>query len=119
MIDVPPSWLDAVSRTHAPRWRAQVLHGDGSTAIPDLPVTGGQIVRDESGTPRTEASVDIPTTAAPTLLDQSLLPTGGRLVLQYSVNGEPWATMADLDMVSSTIARLSRLDSGIRFRRVW
>lgn len=105
MIDVPAEWLAAVSRSHAPLWRAQLLHRDGSTAAGDLPITGGQITRDENRTPRTEANVDVPTTTVPQLLDQALLPVGGRLLLQYSVNGGRWATMADLDLMASAIAR--------------
>lgn len=106
MITVPADWLQAASGTHAPRWRARLLTAAGDITVDDLPVVGGQIVRDETRNPRTEVNVDVPTTAIPGLLDQAYLPTGGRLQLQWTLQGSgTWVTMADVDVVAAAISR--------------
>jgi len=105
VIPVPAEWPTIASGTHAPRWRARIAEPDGTVVADDLPITGGQIERDEEGGLRTRANVDIPTTAIPSLLDQVYLPTGRRLQLQYTIGDGAWVTMADVDMVASAIAR--------------
>lgn len=106
MIDVPAEWLQAASGTHRPQWRARILAPNGAVVVDDLPVAAGQIVREEGRHPRTEANVDVPTSAVPALLDQAYLPAGNRLQLQYRIAPSPgWVTVADVDLVASAIAR--------------
>lgn len=106
MITVPDGWVEAASGSHAPKWRARILDPAGALVVGDLPVVGGQITRDESSTPRTTVNVDVPTTAAPALIDQAYLPVGNRLQVQWSVApSTTWVTVADVDMVASAISR--------------
>jgi hypothetical protein len=108
MIGVPAVWLQLASGTHAPRWRASLLDAAGAPLITDLPVTGGQLSREESGSPRTSAEVYLPASPQWQLLDQQYLPTGNRLRLEYTIDGDGlgnWVTLADLDITDSAISR--------------
>ena len=106
MIPVPDGWAEAASGTHAPKWRARILDPAGALVVADLPIVGGQITRDESTAPRTQVNVDVPTTAAPQLIDQAYLPVGNRLQVQWSIApSTTWVTVADVDLVASAISR--------------
>lgn len=119
MIAVDAGWLEAANHSHRPVWNVDVLDAAGQVRVPGLPVTGGQLTMDEGRTPRTEANVDVPATAVPTLMDEAYLP-GGRLRLSYAIHPWPAVVVADLDIVASAIARpedmwtLAAVDRGAR-----
>ena len=105
MITTPPGYLQAASRSHAPRWRCSILDSAGTPIVANLPVTQGEIVKDAARDPRCTAFVDVPTERTPVPLDQSYLPTGGRLLLQYRIaEYEAWVTVADLDGLREALA---------------
>jgi hypothetical protein len=106
MITVPAGYLAAASKTHAPAWRVSMLSGAGDVVLDLIPFTGGSITKDATASPRSRATVTIPTQPTPQLMDQRMIPVGQRLRFEYSIQhyGQ-WVTIADLDVVSSTISR--------------
>ena len=122
MITAPAGYLQAASVTHAPKWRVSMLTASGTPIHDALPFTGGSISKDATQSPRCRASIDIPTQPVPGLLDQTMLPTGQRLRFEYSIaHFDQWVTVADLDVVRSTITRpdsLWRLEAVDRAARI-
>jgi hypothetical protein len=121
VIPVAVEVMEAANRTHQPLWRVRMLSSTGTQIGEDLPFTGGTITKTMSVTPRTRATLEVPTQMVPTLIDQNYLPTGQRLVFEYRIDGVGgWVTVADLDMVSSQITRpdsvwvLEAVDRSIR-----
>lgn len=106
MISVPATYLAAANSTHAPLWRVRMVAAGGAQIGDPLPFTGGTITKTNEMTPRCRATIDVPTQMIPALIDQAYLPTGQRLLFEYSIKHlGPWITVADLDMVSSQITR--------------
>jgi len=99
-------YRQAASVTHAPKWRVSMLNADGTPIHDALPFTGGSITKDATQSPRCRATVDIPTQPVPGLMDQTMIPTGQRLRFEYSIaHYDQWLTVADLDVVRSSITR--------------
>lgn len=124
MISVPAAYPAAAGRTHEPVWRVRMVTASGEQVGDPLPFTGGTISKTAAVTPRTRATLDVPTGLVPALLDQNYLPTGQRLVFEYQIrNVGDWVVIADLDMVSSTITRpdsvwqLEACDRAVRVAR--
>jgi hypothetical protein len=99
----PPGAAAAASSTHRPRWRAQLFDEAGQMVTAALPIRYGTVVKDEQGT---RINCDIPTQAVPQLLDQSYLPAGGSIAVDWRFEGvTDWQRLARCDIVSSAIAR--------------
>jgi hypothetical protein len=108
MITVPADWPADARITHEPQWRGQILDAAGAVLVDGLGIRGGRIVKDAARNPRCSIdSLEIPTESpVPSLIDQHYLPVGGRIRLQHRIApDEAWTTIADCDMVRSTIAR--------------
>jgi hypothetical protein len=106
MITVPATYPTAASVTHAPKWRVSMLTAAGTPIHDALPFTGGRIVKDATQSPRCRATIDIPVQPVPGLIDQTMIPTGQRLRFEYSIaHFDTLVTVADLDVVKSTIVR--------------
>lgn len=103
MIPVPPSWLAAADDTHAPQWRVDLLPrtGDPVRAV----ATGGRLIRSADWYPKTRLMVDVPARGIPGLMDTHLLPYGTQLQLWYRIGRDPWALIAWLHLIRSSITR--------------
>ena len=103
MIPVPAGYLTAASNTHAPVWRVSM--GTPKGLVP-LPILGGSITKDTATAGRCRGTVTIPTQPVPQPIDQAMIPTGQRLLFEYSIaHFGAWVTIADLDVIRSRIIR--------------
>ena len=103
MSGPPPGAAAAASSTHRPRWRAQLFDAAGQMVTAALPIRYGVVVKDAQGT---RINCDIPTQPVPQPLDQSYLPTGGSIAVDWRFEGvTDWQRLARCDIVSSAIAR--------------
>lgn len=121
MITMPAGWLDAANRTHAPRWRVWMVDQAGAEIGQPMPIVGGRISKTWALTPRTRASIEVPTQMLPALIDQSMIPTGQGIRIEYNIaHYTDWVIIADLDLVSSRISRPGswRLEAADRSIRV-
>ena len=118
MITVPAGYLTAASSTHAPAWRVSMGTPQGMVV---LPILGGSITKDTAAAGRCRAGITVPTQPVAQPIDQAMVPTGQRLLLEYSIQhfGQ-WVTIADLDVIRSRIVRpdsvweLEAVDRGAR-----
>jgi hypothetical protein len=103
MIPAPIGYLSAATRTHVPVWRVSM---DTPAGLVVLPVLDGSITKDNATAGRCRATITIPTQPVAQLIDQAMIPTGQRLLFEYTIQHfGVWVTIADLDVIRSRIVR--------------
>jgi hypothetical protein len=103
MIPAPAGYLDAATRTHAPVWRVSMGTPSG---LEVLPILGGTITKDTATAGRCRATITVPTQPVAQPIDQAMIPTGQRLLFEYTIQHfNQWVVIADLDVIRSRIVR--------------